>query len=530
LYRLPKEAEWEYACRGGPLSDKLESAFDFYFQKPTNLLLPEQANFNHLKVACKVGNYQPNPLGLYDMHGNVEEWCDDGAQAADGSSRRVIRGGGWFHDAGTCRAAHRFMHPPSFRVNIIGLRLARVPAEGKGFVPLFNGKDLTGWTPAPQSENAWFVDKGGILTGQTGPDGAPAGLISQRGDFTDFHLRAEVMVNVGDGGLQFRFPRNKSEPPAYHAHVATRGQWQTGGLSRQSVPLALACPIYPLKTVPNAVVPANTWFTLEVVAVGDHLQLRVEGVTTADVRDPPGARAGHIVLQVVYKGSMIKFRKIEIKELTPASVNRDPDDPGGLKRHEGFVEIAKKGDVDVLFLGDSITDAWRGGAAKPTWEKYFVPAKAANFGISGDRTQHVLWRIKHGELDGIKPKVAVLMIGTNNIGSDSAAQIAEGIAAIVKTIRDKSPSTKVLLLAVFPRGEKAGNPGRTKIAEINKTIAKLDDGSHVRYVDIGPKFLEKDGSLTKEIMPDFLHLSAKGYEIWGDAINPTVQEMLGAKK
>jgi lysophospholipase L1-like esterase len=205
-------------------------------------------------------------------------------------------------------------------------------------------------------------------------------------------------------------------------------------------------------------------------------------------------------------------------------------DPNWMKRHEGFVDIAKKGGVDVLFLGDSITDAWRGNAAQPTWDKYFVPHNPANFGIGGDRTQHVLWRIQNGELDGITPKVVVLMIGTNNTGQDSAEQIAAGITAIVKTIRQRSSSTKVMLLAVFPRGEKPGNPGRVKIAEINKTISKLDDGRNVRYLDIGGKFLQPDGTLTTDIMPDFLHLSAKGYEIWGEAINPLLTEMLRADR
>lgn len=201
-------------------------------------------------------------------------------------------------------------------------------------------------------------------------------------------------------------------------------------------------------------------------------------------------------------------------------------DPGWMKRHESFVEIAKKGGVDVLFLGDSITDAWRGGAAKPTWDKHFAPLKAANFGISGDRTQHVLWRITNGELEGITPKVAILMIGTNNSGQDSAEQIADGITEIVKTIRAKSPTTKVMLLAVFPRNEKADNPIRLKIGQINKMISKLDDGKNVRYLDIGPKFLKDDGTLTKDIMPDLLHLSARGYEIWGEAITPLLKEML----
>jgi lysophospholipase L1-like esterase len=121
------------------------------------------------------------------------------------------------------------------------------------------------------------------------------------------------------------------------------------------------------------------------------------------------------------------------------------------------------------------------------------------------------------------------MIGTNNTGSDSAEDIAAGIKAIVQTIHQKSPKTKVLLLAVFPRGKEMPNPGNTKIQEINKIIAKLDDGKSVRYLDIGPKFLGSDKNLPKEVMPDFLHLSPKGYQIWADAMLPTLTEMLGKK-
>lgn len=220
-----------------------------------------------------------------------------------------------------------------------------------------------------------------------------------------------------------------------------------------------------------------------------------------------------------------------------------PRDANWVKRHEGFVEIAKKGGVDVLFLGDSITDAWGGeghnknAAGNKIWEKTFVPLKAANFGIGGDRTQHVLWRITNGELEGISPKVCVLMIGTNNSnGADNTAEeIAEGITLIVKTLREKQPQTKVLLLAVFPRADKR-EPGietvaadglRKKIGDVNKIIAKLDDGKTVRYLDIGPKFLQDDGSLTKAIMPDFLHLSERGYQLWADAITSLLTEMLG---
>lgn len=194
-----------------------------------------------------------------------------------------------------------------------------------------------------------------------------------------------------------------------------------------------------------------------------------------------------------------------------------------LARHEAFVKIAKEGNTDLLFLGDSITAGWAG--QKNIWEKSFGTWRPANFGIGGDRTQHVLWRITHGELEGIQPKAVVLMIGTNNSGSDPADDIAQGITKIVETLRAQLPSTRVLLLAVFPRGEKPG-PTREKLKQVNDTIAKLDDGKHVHYLDIGAKFLEADGTLTREIMPDYLHLSAKGYQIWADAISPKLAELM----
>jgi lysophospholipase L1-like esterase len=215
-----------------------------------------------------------------------------------------------------------------------------------------------------------------------------------------------------------------------------------------------------------------------------------------------------------------------------------PRDEKWIKRHEGFVEIAKQGGVDVLFLGDSITDFWRNDdpkrGGKKIWDANFAPLHAANFGISADRTQHVLWRLEHGELEGIKPKVVVLMIGTNNTGLEadkktprnSPEETIEGVTAVVKTLRAKLPTTKILLLAIFPRGEKPDYPQRLQIATINQAIAKLDDGKMVRFLDIGSKFLEPDGTLTKEIMPDLLHPGEKGYEIWAAAIKQPLAEML----
>ena len=209
---------------------------------------------------------------------------------------------------------------------------------------------------------------------------------------------------------------------------------------------------------------------------------------------------------------------------------------GWVARHEGFVELARKGGINVLFIGDSITDGWRNEAkgAKAIWDREFAPLGAANFGIGGDRTQHVLWRLENGELDGIKPKVVVLMIGTNNTGfeadqttrKNTPTETVAGVTAIVRKIRQSLPPTKILLLAVFPRGEKPDDLRRQQVVEINAAIARLHDGKSVHFLDIGGKFLTSDGTLPKEVMPDFLHPSLKGYEIWAAAIREPLARLL----
>lgn len=183
--------------------------------------------------------------------------------------------------------------------------------------------------------------------------------------------------------------------------------------------------------------------------------------------------------------------------------------------------------VDLLFIGDSITQGWE-GAGKDIWTKRYAPRNAVNLGFSGDRTQHVLWRLQHGEIDNIAPKLAVVMIGTNNSnGRDNTPEeIAAGIEAIVKTLRDKLPQTKILLLAIFPRAEKP-DPQRGKNAKASEIASHLADGKMVQYLDIGPKFLGADGTMSKDVMPDFLHPNARGYEIWADAIEGKIKELMG---
>jgi lysophospholipase L1-like esterase len=173
---------------------------------------------------------------------------------------------------------------------------------------------------------------------------------------------------------------------------------------------------------------------------------------------------------------------------------------------------------------------------RKAWAEHFAPLKAVNLGIGGDQTGHVLWRITEGkELEPIKPKAAVIMIGTNNTGAHSAEQIAGGIKAIVEELRKQKPEMKILLLGVFPRAGKRPDKTATrvepenlhpKIKQINAIIAKFDDGKTVFYKDVGAKFLDKDGGLPKSVMPDYLHLSPKGYEIWADAIKDDLKKLL----
>ena len=202
-------------------------------------------------------------------------------------------------------------------------------------------------------------------------------------------------------------------------------------------------------------------------------------------------------------------------------------------RHEGFVETAKASNIDLLLDGDSITDFWlQNDANKAMYEKYFGAIKTANFAISGDTTQGVLWGLKNGEGQGFQPKAVMLMIGTNNTGGNdnagtlTAAEIAEGVGADVLELRNDFPNAKILLLAIFPRGV-PGDPVRDKIAEINRIISKLDDQRHVFYLDIGAKFLDDQGYfLPESFRPDNLHPLAKGYDIWGAAVKDKLAELM----
>jgi len=195
-------------------------------------------------------------------------------------------------------------------------------------------------------------------------------------------------------------------------------------------------------------------------------------------------------------------------------------------RHEGFVETAKAGNIDLLLHGDSITDWWVQEENKAMFAKYFGHIKTANFAIAGDTTQGVLWGLRNGEGQGFQPKAVMVMIGTNNTPANTGPEIAEGIGAVVLEMRTDFPNAKILLLGVFPRGV-PGDPVRDKIAEINRIIAKLDDQKHVFFMDIGRAFLDDKGVfLPNAFRPDNLHPLARGYDIWGAAVQDTLAQLL----
>ena len=202
-----------------------------------------------------------------------------------------------------------------------------------------------------------------------------------------------------------------------------------------------------------------------------------------------------------------------------------PTNRGTDEYHQALNAQAAKGDIDLLFVGDSITMAWKSDG-RGTWDERYAPRKAANFGLGGDKTEHVLWRLQNGNLDGIKPRVVVLLIGTNNVGRISSEDLAGGITANVQEINKRLPDAKVLLMGLFPRGETPDHKHRIQVAEVNAMIAKLDDGKHVFYTDIGDKMILPDGQIDKAYLPDLLHLSSEGYKLWADAIQPKIDEFM----
>lgn len=185
-----------------------------------------------------------------------------------------------------------------------------------------------------------------------------------------------------------------------------------------------------------------------------------------------------------------------------------------------------QGRADVIFIGDSITQGWE-GSGKEVWAEYYARRKALNLGIGSDKTQHVLWRLDHGNLDGLNPKVAVVLIGVNNIPheTDTPRMVLEGVTAVVEKLRVMLPQAKVLLLGIFPFREDF-HPQRAKALQVNQALHKLDDGEWIHFLDFGHHFIERDGKIARTMMPDFVHLTPNGYRLWAEAMEPKLAQLL----
>ena len=224
------------------------------------------------------------------------------------------------------------------------------------------------------------------------------------------------------------------------------------------------------------------------------------------------------------------FRDVAQKRhvsVTPAPSTFDWAASWWMPRHEAVRERLKQGHAGMLFIGNSITHGWESTGRK-IWEQYYARRDAINMGFGGDWTQHVLWRLDHSDLEAVSPKLAVVMIGTNNSNGDdcTAGEIADGVIAVCQRLRARLPKMKILLLAIFPR-EPGPCAQREKIAEANRLAARIADGRTIFFADYSTLFLDPDGSVKKSLMPDFLHPNPEGYRLWAEAMEPELARLMG---
>ena len=246
---------------------------------------------------------------------------------------------------------------------------------------------------------------------------------------------------------------------------------------------------------------------------------------------PDGTAAGDIAVHV---GPPPPSGVRRPSTLVPVTQNRDWRLYDWAERHAQATALMKARQPEIVMLGDSITHFWGGepvggrrtGVA--VWDRVFAGRRVVNLGYGWDRTENALWRLTHGELEGVSPKVVVVLIGTNNLTLNTPGEIAAGIEAICAEIHRRSPASRILLLGLLPRGERP-NDDRTAVNEVNRRIAALEGRHGVAFLDIGSRFVAADGTISKDVMYDFLHPSAKGYAIWSDAMAPTLTALLARR-
>jgi beta-glucosidase len=202
-------------------------------------------------------------------------------------------------------------------------------------------------------------------------------------------------------------------------------------------------------------------------------------------------------------------------------------EPEWIARERALAAETARGGVDLVFLGDSITEGWR-FVGLETWQRYYAGRRPLNLGISADQIQHALWRIQHGNFAAIEPRAIVVQIGTNNLLADTPSEVAGGVLEVVRTLRRLEPQAHILVMGLFPRDRDPDGELRRRVAAVNRELeARVARGRKVSYLDIGAKFLEPDGSISPEVMYDYVHLAPRGYQIWAREIEPILARWLG---
>jgi lysophospholipase L1-like esterase len=217
--------------------------------------------------------------------------------------------------------------------------------------------------------------------------------------------------------------------------------------------------------------------------------------------------------------------------------NAERDSYNWLERHAAVLRSKREGDPGIVLIGDSITHFWGGEPAAKTangpkaYAALFAPYRVLNLGFGWDRTQNVLWRLDHGELDGLHPRAVVINIGTNNTSQTAAArantpaEIVAGIAAICERVRSKAPSARIILTQVFPREESAAHPTRRTIGEINRLLVEFASQHQLDVIDPGARMLAPGGTLPRSLLPDSCHPNEAGYQLWADALRPLLPQV-----
>ena len=220
-----------------------------------------------------------------------------------------------------------------------------------------------------------------------------------------------------------------------------------------------------------------------------------------------------------------------MNEAVDASLPTWRDDEHFIERHDTFLKWIMERPIDLLFLGDSITRRWVD--VRPLWEHYFAIYQPANFGVGGDAVQNLLWQIQNGQLDGFEPRVIVLLIGANNVPTNTGEEIASAINKVIDIIQKKLPDTQIILLAIFPRGPQTPDKGNKEnpyymdIVNIaNAELAKLGNEDNIHFLDFGSQFIGPDGEIDTDLMPDQLHIIEPGFKIWGEAMKDLLAELM----